>query len=139
MLRITLAVAAGFLTMSVLAVATQIAVLKFFFHISPGVDVDLLPPVYYLAYGVVRLFYAVIGGCLTAAIGKRYEAPTILGALLLGTAIGNLVMNRGGEPLWFAAMMPLVGAIVATMAGYRWLGGLPAAGEARSAAKGARR
>ena len=131
MLRVTLAVAAGFLTMSVLVIATQIAMLKFFFHTTPGVDMDLLPPVYYLANGVVRLFYAVIGGCVTAAIGKRYEAPTILGALLLGTAIGNLVMNRGGEPLWFAAFMPLVGAIVATMAGYRWLGRLPAARQAR--------
>jgi hypothetical protein len=106
MVRITLAVAAGFLTMSVPAIATQIAMLKF-------------------------MFYAVIGGCVTAAIGKRYEAPTILGALLLGTAIGNLVMNRGGEPLWFAAVVPLASAVVATMAGYRWLGRLPAAGKAR--------
>jgi hypothetical protein len=131
MVRITLAVAAGFLTMSVLAIATQIAMLKFFFHATPGVDMDLLPPAYFLANGVIRMFYAVIGGCVTAAIGKRYEAPTILGALLLGTAIGNLVMNRGGEPLWFAAVVPLASAVVATMAGYRWLGRLPAAGKAR--------
>ena len=85
MLRVTLAVAAGFLTMSALVIATQIAMLRYLFNSSPGVDVDLLPPAYFLAYGVIRLVYAVIGGCMCAAIGKRYEAPTILGALMLGT------------------------------------------------------
>jgi len=127
MIRITLAVAAGFLTMMVLTITTQVVMLRYVFHSAPGVDVDLLPPVYYLAYAVVRLIYALLGGCVTAAIGKRYEAPTILGALMLGTAIGNLVMNRGGEPIWYAALVPLVGAVVATMAGYRWLGRLPEA------------
>jgi hypothetical protein len=125
MVRITLAVAAGFLTMSVLTIATQVAILRYLFHAIPGVDVDLLPPAYYLAYGVVRMVYAVIGGCLSAAIGRKYEAPTILGALLLGTAIGGLVMNRGGEPMWFAGLVPVMGAVVAIMAGYRWLGRLP--------------
>jgi hypothetical protein len=122
MLRITLAVAAGFLTMMVLAIATQVAMLRYLFHTDRGIDVDLLPPAYYLAYAVVRVVYAVMGGCVTAAIGKKYEAPTILGALMLGTAIGNLAMNRNGEPLWYAALVPLVGALVATVAGYRWLG-----------------
>jgi hypothetical protein len=125
MLRLTLGVAAGFLTMSVLVIATQFAMLRYLFHTLPGMDVDLLPPAYYLAYGVIRLVYAVVGGCLSAAIGKKYEAPTILGALMMGTAIGNLAMNRGGEPLWYAALVPLLGAIVATIAGYRWLGRLP--------------
>jgi hypothetical protein len=119
------AVAAGFLTMSVLVIATQLAMLRYLFNSAPGVDVDLLPPAYFLAYGVIRLVYAVIGGCLSAAIGKKHEVPTILGALMLGTAIGNLVMNRGGEPMWYAVLVPLVGALVATMAGYRWLGRLP--------------
>lgn len=131
MLRVTLAVAAGFLTMSALVIATQIAMLRYLFNSSPGVDVDLLPPAYFLAYGVIRLVYAVIGGCMCAAIGKRYEAPTILGALMLGTAIGNLAMNRGGEPVWYAALVPLVGAVVATIAGYRWLGRDPAIQKAR--------
>jgi len=116
MLRITLAVAAGFLIMSVFAIATQVALLRYLVN----------PPAYFLAYGVVRMVYAVIGGCVTAAIGKKYEAPTILGALLLGTAIGNLVMNRSGEPVWYAVLVGLVGAVVATVAGYRWLGQLPA-------------
>jgi hypothetical protein len=122
MLRLALAVAAGFVTMSVLAIATQIAMLRYFFHSVPG---ELLPPASFLAYGVVRLLYAVIGGCVSAAIGRKHEAPTILGALILGTAIGNLVINRGGEPVWYAVSIPLVGAVVATMAGYRWLGRLP--------------
>lgn len=122
MLRLTLAVAAGFLTMLVLVIATQAGILRYFFHSTPGVDADLLPPAYFLAYGIARLVYAVIGGCLTAAIGRRYEAPTILGALMLGMAIGGVVMNRGGEPLWYAALVPLAGAVVATVAGYRWLG-----------------
>jgi hypothetical protein len=126
MLRLTLAVAAGFLTMSALVIATQIAMLRYLFNSAPGTDVDLLPPAYFLAYGVIRLVYAVIGGCISAAIGKKYEAPTILGALMLGTAIGNLVMNRGGEPMWYAVLVPLVGAVVATIAGYRWLGRMPA-------------
>ena len=126
MLRITLAVAAGFLIMSVFVIATQVALLRYLFHTAPGVDVDLLPPAYFLAYGVVRMLYAVIGGCVTAAIGKKYEAPTILGALMLGTAIGSLVVNRSGEPVWYAVLVGLVGAIVATVAGYRWLGRLPA-------------
>jgi hypothetical protein len=125
MLRITLAVAAGFLTMSALVFATQYTMLRYLFHTSIGVDVDLLPPAYYLEYGVVRLVYAVIGGCVCAAIGKKYEAPTILGALMLGTAIGSVVMNRGGEPVWYAALVPLMGAVVTTVAGYRWLGRLP--------------
>jgi uncharacterized membrane protein len=116
MLRITLAVAAGFLIMSVFVIATQVALLRYLSQ----------TPAYFLAYGVVRMVYAVIGGCVTAAIGKKYEAPTILGALLLGTAIGNLVMNRSGEPVWYAVLVGLVGAVVATMAGYRWLGRLPA-------------
>jgi hypothetical protein len=85
----------------------------------------MLPPAYYLAYGVVRLILAVIGGCVTSAIGKKYEAPTILGALLLGATIGNLVMNRGGEPIWYAVLVGLACAIAATVAGYRWLGRLP--------------
>lgn len=131
MLRMILAVAASFLTMSVLVIATQLALLRYLFNSVPGVDVDLLPPAYFLAYGVVRLVYAVIGGCMSAAIGKKHEAPTILGALMLGTAIGNLVMNRGGEPVWYAVLVPLVGAVVATMAGYRWLGRLPAQKGAR--------
>jgi MFS superfamily sulfate permease-like transporter len=122
MLKITLAVAAGFVTMWVLVIATQVAMLRYLFHTDRGMDVDLLPPAYYLAYGVVQVVYAVMGGCVTAAIGKKYEAPTILGALMLGTAIGNLVMNRNGEPMWYAALVPLVGAVVATIAGYRWLG-----------------
>ena len=108
--------------MSALVIATQIAMLRYLFNSGPGVDVELLPPAYFLAYGVIRLVYAVIGGCMTAAIGRKYEAPTILGALMLGTAIGNLMINRGGEPIWYAVSVPLVGAVVATMAGYRWLG-----------------
>jgi peptidoglycan/LPS O-acetylase OafA/YrhL len=131
MLRVTLGVAAGFLTMSGMVIATQIGMLHYLFNTSPGVDVDLLPPAYFLSYGVVRLVYAVIGGCICAAIGKKYEAPTILGALMLGTAIGNVVMNRGGEPVWYAALVPLGGAVVATVAGYRWLGRLPDAHRAR--------
>ena len=125
MLRITCGVVTGFLTMLVLVHATRIAMLVYLFHSAPGMDVDLLPPVYFLAYGVEQLVYAVIGGCVCAAIGRKHEAPTILGALMLGTAIGNLVMNRSGEPMWYAALVPLVGAIVATMAGYRWLGRIP--------------
>jgi hypothetical protein len=73
---------------------------------------------------------------MSAAIGKKYEAPTILGALMLGTAIGNLVMNRGGEPMWYAALVPLVGAVVATMAGYRWLGRMTIEGVAQRASGG---
>jgi hypothetical protein len=118
----TLAVAAGFLTIVIMVAATQIAMLRYLFHRLPGVDVDMLPPAYFLAYGVVRVIYAVMGGCVTAAIGKKYEAPTILGALLLGSAIGGLVINRSGEPTWFAVLVPLVGAVVATVSGYRWLG-----------------
>ena len=93
MLRITLAVAAGFLIMSVFVIATQVALLRYLFHTAPGVDVDLLPPAYFLAYGVVRRLY---------------------------------VMNRSGEPVWYAVSVGLVGAMVATIAGYRWLGRLPA-------------
>jgi hypothetical protein len=122
MLRITLAVVAGFLTIMILVTATQVAMLRYLFHTLPGLDVDGRPPAYFLAYGVVRVIYAVMGGCVTAAIGKKYEAPTILGALMLGTAIGGLVMNRSGEPTWFAVLVPLVGAVVATISGYRWLG-----------------
>jgi hypothetical protein len=138
MLRLILAVAVAFLTMSALAMATQIAMLRYLFNSAPapaptGVVVDLLPPAYFLAYGAVRLVYAVIAGCMSAAIGKKYEAPTILGALMLGTAIGNLAMNRGNEPMWYAALVPLVGAVVATMAGYRWLGRMTAEGVPRRA------
>jgi hypothetical protein len=136
MLRLTLAVAVGFLTMSALVIVTQVALLKFFFHAVPGVDVDLLPPAYLLANGVISLFYAVVGGCITAAIGKRYEAPTILGALMLGMAVGSLVMNRGGQPLWYAAAVPLAGAVVATMAGYRWLGRQPGTDMPRKRSRG---
>jgi hypothetical protein len=125
MLRLTLAVAASFLTMSVLVIATRLVMLRFLFNSGPGIGEYLLPPAYLAAYGVVQLVYAVIGGCMAAAIGRKYEAPTILGALMLGTAIGNLVMNRGGEPIWYAVLVPLVGAIVATVAGYRWLGRPP--------------
>ena len=125
MVRFILAVGAGFLTMSALVIATQIAMLRYLFNSAPGTDVDLLPPAYFLAYGVVRLIYAVIGGCITAAIGRKYEAPTILGALMLGTAIGNVVVNRGGEPVWYAVLVPLMGAVVATVAGYRWIGHVP--------------
>jgi len=125
MLRFTLAVAAGFLVLSALTIGTRIAMLRYLFHTAPGMDVDLLPPSYFLAYAVVRIVYAIIGGCITAAIGRRYEAPTILGALMLGTAIGDVVMRRSGEPLWYAALVGLVTALAAMMAGYRWLGRIP--------------
>ena len=124
MLRITLAAAAGFVVMSVLVSATQIVMLRYLFHTALGMDADLLPPAYFLAYAVVRLIYAVIGGCLTAAIGKKHEAPTILGALLLGMAIGSLVMKRG-EPVWYDVSVGLATAVVAIVAGYRWLGRAP--------------
>lgn len=125
MLRITLAVAAGFLILSVLTIGAQVALQQYLFHHAPGMDVDLLPPAYYLAFAIVRVIFAILGGCVTAAIGKRYEAPTILGALMLGTAIGNVVMRRGGEPIWYAALVGLIVALAATMAGYHWLGRIP--------------
>lgn len=126
MVRLTLAVAGGFLVMSVLSIATKVALAKFLFPAVPGMGTVGLPPAYLLANGVISLFYAVIGGCITAALGKRYEAPTILGSLMLGIAIGGAVMNRGDEPLWYAAAVPLAGAIAATIAGFRWLGRDPA-------------
>jgi hypothetical protein len=129
MLRMTLAVAAGFLTIMILVTATQVALMRYLFHTTPGVDADLLPPVYFVGYGVVQLVYAVMGGCVCAAIGKKYEAPTILGALMLGTAIGHLIMNRSGEPTWYAVVVSFAVAIVTTVSGYRWLGRIGEAGE----------
>ena len=126
--RLILAVAGGFLTMSVLLVATEVALLKFFFGNALGaVDLPAMPPAYLLAYAAASLFFAVVGGCLTAAIGRKYEAPTILGALMLGMGIGRLFMGHGGQPLWYAATVPIVAAMVATIAGYRWLGRMPEA------------
>ena len=125
MLRLTLAVAASFLTISVLAIATQFALLRYVFHSGSGMDIEPLPPAYFLSYGLSRLVYAVLGGCMCAAIGKKHEAPTILGALMLGTAIGSVVINRNGEPLWYAALVPFAGAVTATISGYRWLGHVP--------------
>jgi len=122
MLRLTLAVAAGFLTMSVLAIATRVALAKLFFPALPSVDADMLPPAYWLANGVISLVCAVVGGCMSAAIGRKYEAPTILGALLLGMAIGGVVIRSGNQPLWYTVLAPLAGAVAATIAGYRWLG-----------------
>ena len=121
MLRLILAVAAGFVTMSVLVMTTEVALLHFLFPAVETIGAPL-PPAYLLAYGASSLFYAVIGGCITASIGRKYEAPTILGALMLGMAIGGLVMNRGNQPIWFAATVPLIGAVVSTFAGYSWLG-----------------
>ena len=120
MLRLAWAVAAGFLTMSVLMIATEVALLRVFFHTT--LDAGPLPAAYLLAYGASSLIYAVIGGCITASIAGKYEAPTILGALMLGIGIGGLVMNHGNQPTWFAAAVPIVGAVVATAAGYRWIG-----------------
>jgi hypothetical protein len=138
MLRLTLAVATGFLIRSVLVAATQVALLKFFFHnVVAGFETDQLPPAYLLADGVSNLFFAVIAGCTSAAIARKYEAPTILGALMLGMAIGGLVMHRGGPPVWYAATVPLLGAVVATMAGYSWLGRRPTTES--STRKGSRR
>jgi hypothetical protein len=125
MLRQILAVAAGFVTMSVLLLAAEYGLVRFFFHSL--FDMGPLPPAYLLAYGICSLFFAVIGGCITAAISGRYEAPTILGALLLGMGIGTLLMNRGNQPIWYAATVPLLSALAATIAGYRWLGQLPEA------------
>jgi len=123
MLRQILAVAAGFITMSALVLATEYALVRFFF---PSLfDLGPLPPAYLLAYGVSSLFFATIGGCITAAISGRHEAPTVLGALLLGMGIGSLLMNRGNQPIWYAATVPLLSALAATIAGYRWLGRLP--------------
>jgi hypothetical protein len=45
---------------------------------------------------------------------------------MMGAAIGNLVTNRSGEPVWYVVVVGLAGAMVATIAGYRWLGRLPA-------------
>ena len=126
MVRLILSVAVGFLIMEVLALATQFALLQFFFRSAiAGIEMGQLPPAYLLANGACSLFYAVIGGCIAASIGRRYEAPTILGALMLGMGIGSLFMNRGGQPIWYAAAIPVIGALMATMAGYSWLGRQP--------------
>ena len=119
-----MAVAAGYLAMTVLLVATQVVLMRFVFHLVPGADLEM-PPLYLLANGIVSLFYAVAGGSICAAISKRHEAPTILGALLLGIAIGGVVMHRGGEPIWYTILVPLLEAFAATIAGYHWLGKLP--------------
>ena len=128
MLRLILAVGAAFLAITILGLATQIALLKIFFHGGLGpFDTEGMPPAYLLANGVSTLLYAVIGGCISASIGKKYEAPTILGALMLGMAIGGVVMNRGSQPIWYAISVPLVAAVVATISGYAWLGRRPEA------------
>jgi hypothetical protein len=123
MLRLTLAVAAGLLTLSVLVVVTELLLLKFLFA-AARVEIGRgeLPPAYLLAIAASHLVYAVIAGCLTAAIARKFEAPTILGALLLGMGVGSLLLNRGGQPVWFAAVAPMAAAVAATTAGYRWLG-----------------
>lgn len=121
----TLAVAAGFVAMYVLVIATQVAMLRYLFHTGAGMEIGVMPPAYYLANAAVRWVYAVIAGCITAAIGKKYEAPTVLGALLLGTAIGSVVTNRSGEPLWYVVLVGVAAAVLAIVAGYRWLGRLP--------------
>jgi hypothetical protein len=38
--------------------------------------------------------------------------------------------------MWYAALVPLVGAVVATMAGYRWLGRMTIEGVAQRASGG---
>jgi len=127
MLRVLLAVAAGFLMLLALGMATQIVLLKFVFHAeAAGLEMGQIPPAYLLANAATNLIYAVIGGCITAAIAGKYEAPTMLGALMLGMGIGSLFMSRGGLPIWYAAALPVVGAVAATIAGYRWLGRQPA-------------
>ena len=127
MMRLALAVGAGFLAITVLTLALEVALLRFLFKTPMGLDAGAMPPAYLLAYGAGSLVFAIVGGCITAAIAKRYEAPTILGALMLGIGIGGLVMNRGNEPIWFAATVPFVGAVGATIAGYRWLHHVPGA------------
>ena len=98
MLRITLAVAAGFLTMMVLVIATQVAMLRYLFHTDRGIDVDLLPPAYYLAYAVVRVVYAVMGGwnCNDNGNGDRqsgdesqWRAPVVRGSSATGGGAGG--------------------------------------------------
>ena len=121
--RLIAAVAAGFLSMTVLVLATEVVLRRVFFHASLSeMSLEPIPVAYFVANIVSGLVYSILGGCITAAIGKRPEAPTILGALMLGMGIGNLIMTRGGEPLWYAILIPLIDAVVATFAGYAWLG-----------------
>jgi hypothetical protein len=81
-----------------------------------------LPVAYLLAALVYRTLYAVIGGCVTAAIGRKPEAPIILGALMLGVGIGGLLFHQAGEPIWSVALAPILSAFAATFAGFAWLG-----------------
>ena len=128
MLRLTLAVATSYLILQVLVLATRVALVRLFFHTTAlAVDPDAVTPAFLLANAVANLVYAVIAGCIAAALGRKHEAPTVLGALLLGMAVGSLVMNWGGFPLWYAAVIPVSSAVAATVAGYTWLGPPPAA------------
>ena len=126
MLRLTLAVATSFLVLQVLVIATRVALVRLFFHTTAlAIDPEAVTPAFLLANAAANLVYAVIAGCISAALGRKHEAPTVLGALLLGMAIGGLLMNRGGFPIWYAAVIPMISAAAATIAGYGWLGPPP--------------
>ena len=109
--------------MEVLVVGTGLLLTRVFFHSwLLEFQIGPLPAAHLAAKMLTGFVYAVMAGCITAALGRKPEAPTMLGALMLGMGIGTLLMNRGNQPLWYAIVVPIVGAITATFSGYAWLG-----------------
>ncbi len=96
------AVLAGYISIGVLVVATDTLLMS----LNPGSHVEgQTPPVFYF---VVSLFtaplYSVVGGYITAWLGKAQARTCVIGLAIFGELMGivSTVMFWGKQPLWYA-------------------------------------
>ena len=83
---------------------------------QPGTHMDLP-----LSFGILNLvystLYAVLGGYVCAAIAKRNRLKhgLVLAGLVFVLSLASVYIDRGQQPVWYQAMLVLLGAPATAM------------------------
>ena len=113
MLRSIGAVIAGYFAMAIPILATTTAHMILVLGKMPAPDAHLDMPV---SFAVVNLVYstlfAVFGGFVCAAIARqnRLKHGLILAGIVFVLSLVSVYVDRGQQPVWYQAMLVLLGA-----------------------------
>src|SRR5258706_16279637 len=118
MLRSIAAVIVGFLAMGILILLTatvhMVSVLGKF--PEPGAHRGF-PASFAIVYLVYSTLYAAFGGYVCAAIAKRNRLKhgMVLAGLVFVLSLISVYIDRGQQPVWYQAMLVLLGAPATAM------------------------